>query len=168
VGVWLQVRWPAVRLPAPSWLHLQRDPLAPDPWPDSSNFIKRLSPLDRYLGGICPPFCLGSCHGGRLLLAGWWSLDVTCVMLVLRLCRSCRGQTTFGKTAVGGILSSLPSSGSPRWSRQSAAAAAGPSVGADLLNLAPCRFLEHQPAESAALGMPQKSSPRQRLIPSLT
>jgi hypothetical protein len=28
VGVWLQVRWPAVRLPAPPWLRLRRDLLA--------------------------------------------------------------------------------------------------------------------------------------------
>jgi hypothetical protein len=43
---------------------------------------------------------------GRLLLAGWWSLDVAGVMPVLRLYRSCRGQATFGEAAVGGILSS--------------------------------------------------------------
>jgi hypothetical protein len=47
-------------LPAPPWLRLRRDPLAPS---DDSHFIKWLSPLDRHLGGICPPFCLGFFHG---------------------------------------------------------------------------------------------------------
>jgi hypothetical protein len=80
---------------------------------------------------------------GRLLLAGWWSLGVACVMPVLRLCRSLRGQATFGEAAVGGILSSSP-----------ALALLGGVV-------APWRFLEHRPADSAALGIPRKSSPRQ-------
>jgi hypothetical protein len=44
----------------------------------------------------------------RFLLAGWWSLDVACIMLVPRLCRSCRGQATFGEAAVEGVLSSSP------------------------------------------------------------
>jgi hypothetical protein len=58
-------------------------------------------------------------------------------------------------------LSSSPGSGSPRWSRQPAAGAAGPSGGAGLLVLEPWRFLGRQPADSMALGMPPKSSPRQ-------
>jgi hypothetical protein len=37
---------------------------------------------------------------------------------------------------------------------------AGPSSGAGLLVLALWRFLGRQPADSTALGMPQKSSPR--------
>jgi hypothetical protein len=123
------------------------------------HFIKRLFPLGpafaRHMPSLLPRILLW----GRLLLAGWWSLDVACVTPVLRLCRSCRGQATFGKTAIGGILSSSPSSGSPRWSRQPAAGAAGPSDRAGLLNLAPWRFLGRQPADSTALGMPQKSSP---------
>jgi hypothetical protein len=45
----------------------------------------------------------------RLLLGGWWSLGVACVMPVPRLCRSCRGQATFGEAVVGGILPSSPS-----------------------------------------------------------
>jgi hypothetical protein len=45
---------------------------------------------------------------GRLLPAGWWSLDVACIMPVPCLCRSCRGQATFGEAAVGGVLSSSP------------------------------------------------------------
>jgi hypothetical protein len=45
---------------------------------------------------------------GRLLLAGWWSLDVACVIPVPRLCRSCRGQAIFGKAAIGWVLSSSP------------------------------------------------------------
>jgi hypothetical protein len=44
----------------------------------------------------------------RLLLAGWWSLDVACVMPIPRLCRSCQGQATFGEAAIGGVLSSSP------------------------------------------------------------
>jgi hypothetical protein len=48
------------RLPAPPWLRPRHDPLAPS---DGSYFIKWLSPLDRYLGGICPSFCLGFFHG---------------------------------------------------------------------------------------------------------
>jgi hypothetical protein len=45
---------------------------------------------------------------GRLLLAGWWSPDMACVMPVPHLCRSCRGHATFGEAAVGGVLSSSP------------------------------------------------------------
>jgi hypothetical protein len=107
----------------------------------------------------------GILQWGRLLLAGWWSLDVACVMSVLCLCRSCRGQATFGEIAVGGILSSSPGFGSPRWSRQPAAGAAGPSGRAGLLILAPWRFGQSRSsylrAGSTALGVPQKSSPQQ-------
>jgi hypothetical protein len=85
---------------------------------------------------------------------------VACVTPALCLCRSYRGQATFGETAVGGILSLSPGSSSPRWSRQPAAGAAGPSGGARLLNLAPWRFLGRQPVDSPVLGIPQKSSPR--------
>jgi hypothetical protein len=98
---------------------------------------------------------------GRLLLAGWWRPVVAGVTPVLCPWRSCRGQTTFGNTAVGGILSSSPGSGSPRWSRQPAAGAAGLLAGAGLSYLTPWRLLGHQPAYSAALGIPLKSSPRQ-------
>jgi hypothetical protein len=45
---------------------------------------------------------------GRLLLAGWWSLDVACVMPVPCLCRSCQGQASFGEAAIGEVLSSSP------------------------------------------------------------
>jgi hypothetical protein len=38
---------------------------------DGSHFIKWLSPLDRHLGGISSPFCLGSFRGeGSCLLVG--------------------------------------------------------------------------------------------------
>jgi hypothetical protein len=97
---------------------------------------------------------------GRLLPADWLSPGVAGVTLVPRLCRSCRGQATFAEAAVGGILSSLPGSGSPRWSRQPTAGVAGPLDGAGLRDLAPWRFLGRQPANSAALGLPWKSSPR--------
>jgi hypothetical protein len=86
---------------------------------------------------------------------------VALVTPVLGLCRSCRGQPTFGETAVGELLSSSPGSGSPRWSRQPAACAAGPSDGAGLLVIEPWRLLGHQPANSSACGMLHKSSPRQ-------
>jgi hypothetical protein len=98
---------------------------------------------------------------GRLMLAGWWSPVVAGVTPVLCLYRSCRGQATFGDTAIGGILSSSPDSGSPQWSRQPAAGAAGPLAGAGLLYLTPWRLLGRQPADSAALGIPLKTSPRQ-------
>jgi hypothetical protein len=111
-------------------------------------------PLDWHLGGICPPFCLGSCRGEGSLVADWLGPVVALVTPVLCLCRSCRGQPTFGETAIGGLLSSSPGSGSPRWSRQPAAGAAGPSGGADLLILEPWRFLGRQPADSSARGMP--------------
>jgi hypothetical protein len=62
---------------------------------------------------------------------------VALVTPVLGLYRSCRGLPTFGKTAIGGLLSSSPGSGSPRWNRQPAASAAGPSDGAGLLVLEP-------------------------------
>jgi hypothetical protein len=52
------------------------------------------------------------------------------------------------------------SSGSPRWSLQPAASAAGPLDGAGLPDLAPWRFLGRQLADSDALGIPRKSSPR--------
>jgi hypothetical protein len=61
----------------------------PDLWPDSSNFIKRLSPLGPASGRHIPSLLPWILSWGRLLLAGWWSLDVACVMLILRLCRSC-------------------------------------------------------------------------------
>jgi hypothetical protein len=80
--------------------------------------------------------------------------------------RSCRDQTTFGDIAVGGILSSSPGSGSPRWNRQPAAGAAGPLAGAGLSYLMPWRLLGRQPAYSAALGIPLKSSPRHQEITS--
>jgi hypothetical protein len=96
---------------------------------------------------------------GRLLPAGWLSPGVADVTPVPRLCRSCRGQATFGKAAVGEILSSLPSSGSPLWSRRPAAGAAGPLDGVGLPDLAPWRFLGRQSADGTALGLPWKSSP---------
>jgi hypothetical protein len=100
---------------------------------------------------------------GRLLLAGWWSPVVAGVTPILCLCRSCRDQATFGNTAVGGILSSSSGSGSPRWSRQPTAGAAGPLARASLPYLTPWRLLGCQPADSAALGIPLKSSPRHSL-----
>jgi hypothetical protein len=111
-------------------------------------------PLDRHLGGIYPPFCLGSCRGEGSLIADWLGPVVALVTPVLCLCRSCRGHPTFSETAVGGLLSSSPGSGSPRWSRQPAAGAAGPPGGADLRILEPWRFLGRQPADSTARGMP--------------
>jgi hypothetical protein len=65
-------------------------------------------PLDRHLGGICPPFCLGSYRGEGSLIADWLGPVVAFVTPILRLCRSCRGQPTFGKTTIGGLLSSSP------------------------------------------------------------
>jgi hypothetical protein len=40
-------------------------------------------PLDRHLGGICPPFCLGSCRGEGSLIADWLSSVMTFVTPVL-------------------------------------------------------------------------------------
>jgi hypothetical protein len=97
---------------------------------------------------------------GELLLSNWSSPGMACVTPVLRLCRTCRGQATFDEATVGKALSSLPGSNSPRWSRQPAAGAAGPLARAGLLYLAPWRFLGCQPTDSAALGIPLKSSPR--------
>jgi hypothetical protein len=97
---------------------------------------------------------------GELLLADWPSPGVACVTPVLRLCRSCRGQATFDEATIGKALSSSPGSNSPRWSCQPAASAAGPLARAGLLYLASWRFLGCQPADSAALGIPLKSSPR--------
>jgi hypothetical protein len=59
---------------------------------------------------------------------------VALVIPVLRLCRSCRGRPTFGETAVGGLLSSSPGSGLPRWKCQPAAGTAGPPGGAGFLS----------------------------------
>jgi hypothetical protein len=73
---------------------------------------------------------------GGLLLADWLSPGVACVTPVLCLCRSCRGQATFGEMAVGRVLSFSPGSSSPRWSRQPAAGAAGPLARAGPLDLA--------------------------------
>jgi hypothetical protein len=53
-------------------------------------------------------------------------------------------------------------SGSPRWSRQPAAGAAGPLDGAGLPDLALWRFLGRQSVDSAALSIPRKSSQRHR------
>jgi hypothetical protein len=111
-------------------------------------------PLDRHLGGICPPFCLGSYCGEGSLIADWLGPVMAFITPVLHLCRSCRGQPTFDETTVGGLLSSSPGSGSPWWSRQPAAGVASPLGGADLLILEPWRFLGRQPADSSACGMP--------------
>jgi hypothetical protein len=62
---------------------------------------------------------------------------VALVTPVLGLCRSYRGKPSFSETAVGGLLSSSPGSGSPRWNRQPDAGATGPSGGAGLLILEP-------------------------------
>jgi hypothetical protein len=62
---------------------------------------------------------------------------VAFVTPVLGLCRSCRGQSTFGETTVGRPLSSSPGFGSPRWSRQPVAGAAGPLDRAGLFVLKP-------------------------------
>jgi hypothetical protein len=155
----LQVRWPAVRLPASPWPRPQRDLLALLCPRLTMALYKVLFPLGPASGRHMPSLLPRILSWGRLLLAGWWSLDVACITSVLCLCRSCRGQATFGETAVGGILSSSPDSSSPQWSRQPAAGVAGPSGRASLLILAPLRFLGRQPVDSAALGIPQKSSP---------
>jgi hypothetical protein len=111
-------------------------------------------PLDQHLGGIYLPFCLGSYRGEGSLIADWLGPVVALVTPVLCLCRSCRGQPTFGKIAIGVLLSSSPGSGSPWWNRQPATGAAGPPGGAGLLILEPRRFLGRQPADSSARGMP--------------
>jgi hypothetical protein len=100
----------------------------------------------------------------RLLLAGWWSPGVAGVTPVPRVCRSCRGQATFGEAAVGGGLVVFAGSGSPRWSRQPAAGAADPLDGAGLPDLASWRFLGRQPADSTTLGIPWKLSPRHGVL----
>jgi hypothetical protein len=93
-------------LSAPPWPRPWRDPLASDYLSDGGNFIKCISPLGpaswRHMLSLLPRIL----SWGRLLLAGWWSLDVACVMPVPRLCRSCRDQATFGEMAVGEVLSS--------------------------------------------------------------
>jgi hypothetical protein len=76
------------------------------------------------------------------------------VMLVSRLCRSCRGRAAFGKAAVGGVFVIFTRLGFLRWSRQPAAGAAGPSVEADLSSLTSWRFLGRQLADGSALGLP--------------
>jgi hypothetical protein len=112
------------------------------------------------------------------LVADWLDLVVALVTPVLRPCRSCRGKPTFGKTAVGGLLSSSPGSGLPRWNRQPAAGIAGPPSRAGLHTFKPWRLMGCQPASSSARGMPHKShglawgfdgffcSPKSRLFPS--
>jgi hypothetical protein len=111
-------------------------------------------PWDRHLGGICPPFCLGSHRREGSSIADWLGPVVALVTPVLCLFRSCRGQPTFGEIAVGGLLSSSPGSGLPQWNRQPAAGTAGPPGGAGLLIFEPWRFLGRQPANSLAHGMP--------------
>jgi hypothetical protein len=95
---------------------------------------------------------------GRLLLAGWWRPVVAGITPILCPWQSCRGQTAFGDTAIGGILSSSPGSGSPWWSHQPVAGVAGPLAGAGLSYLMSWRLLVCQPAYSTALSIPLKSS----------
>jgi hypothetical protein len=90
---------------------------------------------------------------------------VALVTPVLGYYRSCRGQPAFGKTAVGWFLSSLSGPGLPRWKRQPAVGAAGPSGEAGPLVFKPWRLLGCQPSDSSARGMPHKSSPRQCITP---
>jgi hypothetical protein len=91
----------------------------------TASLYKAPFPWDRHLGGICPPFCLGSYRGEGFLVADWLDLVMALVTPVLGLCRSCRGQPTFGETAVGWFLSSSSGSGLPRWKRQPAVGTAG-------------------------------------------
>jgi hypothetical protein len=53
---------------------------APHSSSDGSHFIKWLSPLDRHLGGISSPFCLGSFRGegSCLLVGGVWTWLASC------------------------------------------------------------------------------------------
>jgi hypothetical protein len=123
----------AGRLPAPPRPRPWPDPLASDSLSDDGNFIKCLSSLDRHLGGICPPFCLGSFlgEGSCPLIGGVWMWLASCPSLA-------------SVDLVGARLLSAkqPLEGSchlrrlrsPRWSRQPAAGAAGPLVGAGLLS----------------------------------
>jgi hypothetical protein len=106
VGVWLQVRWPAARLPAPPWLRPWRDPLASDSSSDDGNFIKCLFPLGLASWRHMPSLLPWILPWGRLLLAGWWSPGVAGITPVPRICRPCRDQATFGEAAFGGVLSS--------------------------------------------------------------
>jgi hypothetical protein len=52
------------------------------------------------------------------------------------------GPAHFGEIAVGGLLSSSPGSGHPRWNRQPATSAVGPLGGAGLLIFTSWRFLD--------------------------
>jgi hypothetical protein len=64
---------PDCRLPRGRGLSVA--PLSSDSLSDDDNFIKCLSPLDRHLRGICPPFCLGSFRGEGScpLIGGDWA-----------------------------------------------------------------------------------------------
>jgi hypothetical protein len=60
-GYKLGVRLPGCRLLRGHGLDM--GPPSSNSLSDDVNFIKCLSPLDRHLRGICPPFCLGSFRG---------------------------------------------------------------------------------------------------------
>jgi hypothetical protein len=147
-------------------LRLRRDPLAPDSWPDSNNFIKCLSPP---WTGIWEAYALpfasdpfvgeGSCS----LVGGVWTWLASCPSLASvdlvgarpLLAKQSLGESCHLRPALallGGVAS-----------RQLVQPALWGRAG--LLDLAPWRFLGRQPANSAALGIPRKSSPRQSSLP---
>jgi hypothetical protein len=111
-------------------------------------------------GRHMPSLCLGSYRGEGSLVSDWLDLVVALVTPVLGLCRSCRGQPTFSKVAVGWFLSLLSGSGLPRWKRQPAVGTAGPLGEAGPLAFESWRLLGRRPSDSSARGMPHKSSPR--------
>jgi hypothetical protein len=66
-------------------------------------FIKRLSPLDQHIRGICAWSASDPFVGKGLARCGWWRVSVASVTLVSGLCRSCRDAATFNKASVGGF-----------------------------------------------------------------
>jgi hypothetical protein len=76
------------------------------------------------------------------------------ITLVSRVCRSCRGQAAFGKNAVGGVSSSLPTLALLGEVASRLLAQPALQMRAGLSGLMPWRFLGHQPADGSALGLP--------------
>jgi hypothetical protein len=149
-------RWRFDRLPAPRRRR---------PWRDPLNLLWQR----HFIKCLCP----GPASGGHIpsplpRIPSWGRVFVLSLVGRGRGARHpcpapltiLSGPLRFWRDSHWEVLSPSPGSSPPRWSRQPAAGAAGPSVGAGLLMLKSRELLGRQPAYCLARDVPPKSSPR--------